>query len=215
MEQEWWPLLEGRWAGEGGPAFRLGWRERTRAAGSVRQLAQRLLELEGAVRDVALKDEFRAPPGAAAAAQAAALAAAQRTPSDSRAISRAASGVDLAADGGGRLDSQEPEDSGAGDARGSGAEPEVLPFKPHALSAAARASDPYDVRYEKVREGPVRAPEVGPRRYGMGPTRDAGSACKGRRECGRAHSMRSPAPLRPFPNALPHPTCTYPHPTRP
>lgn len=121
-EREWWALLEGPWAGPEGMQFRQQWTQCTRAAGSVGELAQRLLELEAALRPVTVGEEW------------AGAAAANKTPAPSHAVSRAASAVDLAAMAG----------------VGGGGEGQEETLDSRALAAAARAADPYDIRFEKL-----------------------------------------------------------------
>lgn len=151
LELDYWPLAEGPWAGGEGMAFRRSWLAALRSAGSVREVAHALLQLEAALRPVAFVPEWRGsePNSAAAAAAAAATPAVGSRPA-SRAVSRAPSGLDLQGlESQGAQQSADLSASQAGTEGGAGGPATRSGFDAAAAAAAARAADPYDVRYEK------------------------------------------------------------------
>jgi hypothetical protein len=148
IENAFWGLAEGPWAGGGGMHFRQQWLSALRSAGSVREVAHALLQLEAALRPLAFAPGWRGEEAAAAAPAAAAAAGgteAGRSQSQppSRSVSRAPSAADLEAmaaaaqPSGGEESGSIAVAGGAGEAEGGGA------------TAAARAADPYDLRYER------------------------------------------------------------------
>ena len=156
LERELWPLAEGPWGGGQGMAHRQRWLAGLRSAGGVREVAHALLQLEAALRPLALDEEWRGGEaggsgGAAApAAPADAGAGAAGTPAGgasrptSRAVSRAASGVDLDSLAGGPSQGGEASASLAAGGDGTAATAAA------AAAAAARAADPYETRAERV-----------------------------------------------------------------
>lgn len=154
LERELWPLAEGPWAGGEGMAHRQAWLAGLRSAGGVREVAHALLQLEAALRPLALDEEWRggeARGGGSVAPAALPGPGAAGTPAGggsrpaSRAVSRAASGVDLDSLAGGASQGGEGSASQAG-VGGDGPAGTAAA----AAAAAARAADPYETRAERV-----------------------------------------------------------------
>ncbi len=153
LENDYWPLAEGPWAGGEGMAFRRAWLAALRSSTSVREVAHALLQLEAALRPVAFVPEWRGsePNSTAAAAAAAAATPAGGSRPASRAVSRAPSGLDLQGlESQGAQQSADLSASQAGTEGGAGGPATRGGFDAAAAAAAARAADPYDVRYEKL-----------------------------------------------------------------
>ena len=140
VEKEFWPLLEGRWAGGNGSgmAYRQQWVNFVRAASTVEEIAQAVVQLEGVLNPLALHHTWYGEIQNSNSHELlySSLADRRLTPSTSAVPSRVHSGADLSL-----MDTSIPPPMSAS---------AVTPTTPAVFQN--RDGDPYSIRNEKLRK---------------------------------------------------------------